>query len=125
VCGAVWIDVGEFPQTVWSVVWCDQAAFEVFKCFPFRVDGVGVTDVEIHTGGCAEGIVVGPLVEVDRHRPAVGKTIAIWTFVGMGVKSEPAVAGKGHIQVSNSDDRRHRGEANFGHTAVCHQHFNK
>jgi hypothetical protein len=64
-CGAVWIDIGEFPQTVRRVAWCDQAAFEIFQRFPFRIQGVGITDVEVHTRGRAEGIVLGPLGEVD------------------------------------------------------------
>ena len=64
-CGAVWIDIGEFPQTVRRVAWCDQAAFEVFQRFPFRIQGVGITDVEVHTRGRAEGIVLGPLGEVE------------------------------------------------------------
>jgi hypothetical protein len=64
-CGAVWIDIGEFPQTVRRVARCDQTTFEVFQRFPFRIQGVGITDVEVHTRGRAEGIVLGPLGEVD------------------------------------------------------------
>ena len=33
-CGALWIDIGEFPQTVRRVARWDQAAFEVFQRFP-------------------------------------------------------------------------------------------
>ena len=37
----------------------DQETVEVFQCFPLRVEGVGVADVELHTGGGAKGIVLG------------------------------------------------------------------
>src|SRR5262249_29865484 len=104
-CGAVWIDVDEFPQTVGRVVRCDQAALEVFQCFPFRVQGIGITDIEVHTGGRAEGIVLGPLIEVYRYRPTVGKTIALRTFVAVGVESGPAVGAKGDMEISDRDDR--------------------
>ena len=104
-CGAVWIDVGEFPQTVRCVARCDQAAFEVFQRFPFRVQGVGITDVEVHTRGRAEGIVLRPLGEVDGHRSAVGKTVLLRPFVAAGVESESAVSVKGDVKVSDGDDR--------------------
>lgn len=104
-CGAVWIDVGEFAQTVWRVARCDQAAFEMFQRFPFRVQGVGITDVEVHTRGRAEGIVLGPLGEVDGHRSAVGKTVLLRPFVAAGVESESAVSVKGDVKVSDGDDR--------------------
>lgn len=104
-CGTVRIDIDEFPQTVRCVVRCDQAAFEVFQCLPFGVERVGITDVEVHTGSGPERIVLGQLGEVDRHRPAVGKTIAFWTFVAADIESESAVAVEGDIKVSDRDDR--------------------
>jgi hypothetical protein len=54
-CGAVWIDVGQFPQTLRRVARRDQAAFEAFQRFLFRVQGVGVTDIGVHTRGRAAG----------------------------------------------------------------------
>jgi hypothetical protein len=118
-CGAVWIHVYEFPQTVRRVVRSDQAPFEVFQRFPFRVKGVGVTDVEVYARGRAEAIVLGPLGEVDRHCSAVGKTIQLRPFVAAGVESDSAVSVQGGVKVSNGDDRGHRGEINCGHTTVC------
>jgi hypothetical protein len=103
ICGAVGIDVDEFPLTARRVVRRDQAPSEAFQRFPFRVQGV--TDVEVQTRGRAEGIVLGPLGEVDRHRSAVGKTVPLRSFVAAGVESESAVSVKGDVKVSNGDDR--------------------
>ena len=84
---------------------CDQTTFEVFHRFPFRMQGVGVTDVEVHTAGRTARIVLGPLGEVESHRSAVCKTIALRSFVGAGVESESAVAFEGGVEVSDGDDR--------------------
>lgn len=107
-CGAVWIDVGEFPQTVRPVVRWDQAAFEVFQRFPFGIEGVGVTDIEVHTRRRAEGIVLGPLGQVNRRRSAVGKTVPLRAFVAAGVEIR-VDAGSGTAQVAVLVRRRPSG----------------
>jgi len=104
-CSSVGIDIGEFAQTIRRVLRSDQATFEVFQRFPFRVQRVGVTDVDIHARGRAEGVVLGPLGEVNRHRPAVDETVALRTFVGAGIESESAVSVESDVKVSDRDDR--------------------
>src|ERR1700720_454574 len=117
-CGAVRVDVGELPQTVRSVVRCDEPTIEVLEGMPLLVQGVGIADVEVDTGGRAQRIVLGPLGEVDRHRPAVDKAVSFRTFVAAGVESEPAVAIEGEIQIPDGDDWRYRVEVDSGHTTV-------
>lgn len=103
-CGAVEIDVGEFAQTVWCVLRRDQATAEVFQRRPLRVEGICVTDVEVHAGGGAQGVVLGPLGEVDRHRPAVDESVPIRTLLCVDVEVEPAVPVECGVQLSDGDD---------------------
>ena len=45
-CGALWIDIGEFPQTVRRVARWDQATFEVFQRFPAASVYLYVSDAD-------------------------------------------------------------------------------
>lgn len=78
-------------------MWRKQAAVEIVQRFPFRVEGVRVADVEIHAGGRALGIVLGPFGEVDRNGPAADEPVALRALVAAGVESEFAIAAQGDV----------------------------
>ena len=77
--------------------------------------GVDIGEFAQTVCGGPQRIVVGPLGQVDRHRPAVDKAIAFRTLLGAG---ESAVAGEGDLQIADGHDRRYRSELNRGHTTV-------